>query len=108
MSKVISIDKVPFTSDYRKDCGWCVTVKFTIEDDLYNGRLLYLIKKDELNVVTTNEYYVFTQCVTETPTTLGALQELEDIKNGIISDKYISPVERYIIHALQTLQLYWD
>jgi len=105
-SQIISITKEPFTSDYRRNCGWRVTIKFIMTNSLYRDKLLnntelYISKKGD-------NFFEYSQCVTETPTTLGALQELEDIKNGIISDKYISPVERYILNALQTLDLYWD
>lgn len=106
---VISIERKPFTSECREGCGWYVTVVFTLKDEVYKNRLTKLIELEELFITYTSNYiFTFHQCVTETPTTLGAIQELENIRDGIISDKYISPVERYIVHAIQTLDLYWD
>lgn len=104
-TKVISVERKPFTSEYRKDCGWYVTVVFILDDELYSKRL---IKDLNIDLSYDEGIFTFTQCVTETPTTLGALQELENIRDGIISSTYISSVERYIVHAIQTLDLYWD
>jgi len=104
-TKIISVERKPFTSDYRKDCGWHLIITFTLGDVVYKRRLQ---QNNDISCRYDNGVFIFSQCVTETPTTLGALKELENIRDGIISSTYISPVERYIVHAIQTLDLYWD
>lgn len=111
-TEIISIDLEPFTSGYRKDCGWYVTVVFKIKkSSIYFQRLCDAIQNHlEVSLVFNKETGVFryNMAVTETLVTKAALLELQNIKDGIISPKYISPVERYIMQCIEVLDLFWD
>lgn len=109
-TKIHSINLTPFTSKYRKDCGWHIEIIFTLKaDDLYWHRATKNEEyKEILSYNQEDNTFKFNQCITSTTTTEAAIQELKEIQKGIINPNYISPVERYILHCIEVLDLYWD
>lgn len=103
------IELKPFTSNYRKGCGWYVTIKFSLGDKWYISKALVAdLYKEILEYNNETSIFTFKQYVTETVTTNAALTELENIQKGNINSSYISPVDRYILHCIEVLNIFWD
>jgi hypothetical protein len=93
--------------------GWYITITFTIQLSSYiHARLLkhtnpdyngfYLDYKKDTNTFT------YTEAVTKTPTTLGALEELEQLKQKNPDPHYRFVASSYLYHCIETLSLFWD
>jgi hypothetical protein len=93
--------------------GWYVTITFTIQPNSYlYARLLkhtdpdyngfYLDYKKDTNTFT------YTGAVTKTPTTLGALEELESLKRKDPNLNYRFMAPSYLYNCIETLSLFWD
>lgn len=52
--------------------------------------------------------FTFHEAITETPTTIGALQELKLIKNEVVLPNYSSVLELYLLNCIKTLDSFWD
>jgi hypothetical protein len=93
--------------------GWYITISFSVKPDCYNyERFLKHADPDfkgfYLDYVKDTNTFTYNDAVTKTPTTTGALEELEELKAKNRNPNYRFVAPSYLYHCIETLSLFWD
>lgn len=107
--KILNISIKPFDNG---GTGFYIELKFTVEPtcDNYERFLKHTSQEfdKEFYLDFIDNVFILNEAVTYTPTTLGVLQELKDLKEDRISDNYRFITSTYLYRCIQTLANFWD
>lgn len=93
--------------------GWYVTITFIVKESYFNHAKFIKHTDPNYNSFSLDyqkdtNIFTYTEAVTKTPTTLGALEELEQLKQKNPNPHYRFVATSYLYHCIETLSLFWD
>lgn len=103
----------PATDKPLDSTGWYITVVFSVDPSSSNFlRFLnhnnYELNGFYLDYVKDTNTFTFKEAVTKTPTTIGALEELNKLKTKTLDPNYRFIATSYLYHCIEILNIFWD
>ena len=101
------------TNNVLSSSGFYITIEFTV-NKLCNNYLRFKKHTNPdydgfyLDYNESTQVYTFEEAVTSTPTTQGALEELQQLKDKTPNPNYNFMGSTYLYNCIKTLDSFWD
>ena len=92
--------------------GWYITIKFSIKltSDAHKRFIKHIDPEHYsfyLDYIENTNIFTYKEAVTKTPTTCGALEELNQLKQKNLNPHYRFNATSYLYRCIETLSLFW-